>query len=186
MQRRFSQTFRRHVHIRKNLIIQILFLFLNFTVFWLPAELIMFYTKNLDIKDAAQVTKSFNILFDPLIIIVFDTRFSSAARQLLSTWPFNQFMHCFNNDRHNDSSIITPTIITRRSQPSRQTTNQPMTTTSTWNIISNDGITVLESVSNHSLRNSSRRLTSSFKQRRTRTKRTRARRTRSKIVEDHV
>lgn len=143
-QRRFTRAFKRHLHIRKNLISQILFLFLNFAVFWLPAEIIMLYTKNRHIKDAAQVTKSLNILLDPIIIAIFDKRFRTAAKQILTRWEFDQFLRLFNNFRQQQSSITTvPTTIQTYS---RQTIKPP-----TWNIANNDDITVLESVSNHSL-----------------------------------
>jgi hypothetical protein len=158
MQRRFSRAFKRHVHIRKNLISQILFLFLNFAVFWLPTEIIILYTKNRLIKDAAQVIKSFNILLDPLIIIGFDTRFKSAAKQLLSTWPFDQFTRSFNINRQQAPSHVVQPTIKRRLKRLRQTTNQqtptqPTTRTSTWNMGNNDDITMLEPVSNHSSQN---------------------------------
>jgi hypothetical protein len=192
MQRRFSLAFKRHVHIRKNLISQILFLFLNFAVFWLPAEIIMLYIKNRKVKDAAQVTKSLNILLDPLIIIGFDTRFSSAARQLLSIWPFNPFMRCFNINRQYNSSLTTQTIIEKRPKRSYQTSHQQRTRTSTWNIANNDDITVLESVSNYSLQNQKtkrqqKRLKPSVNQRQSRTnRRHKATKKRMKIAENHV
>jgi len=195
MQRRFSLAFKRHVHIRKNLISQILFLFLNFAVFWLPAEIIILYIKNRKVKDAAQVTKSLNILLDPLIIIGFDTRFSSAARQLLSIWPFNPFMRCFNINRQYNSSLTTQTIIEKRPKRSYQTSHQQRTRTSTWNIANNDDITVLESVSNHSLQNQrikgqqqqqQQRLKSSLNQRQPRNRRRRLTQKRIKVVENHV
>jgi hypothetical protein len=177
MQRRFNRTFKRHLHIRKNLILQILFLFLNFAVFWLPAELIMISTKNPRIKDAAQVIKSLNILLDPLVITFFDTRLSSAGRQLLSTWPFNQFTSCLNNDQqqqqHQQHSLVTIQSTTIR----RRETDR-FKQSATWNIANNDDITVLESVSNHSLQNQKSRM--SDRQRRNR------RRKRIKTVENHV
>jgi len=193
MQRRFSQAFDRHVRVRKNLISQILLLFLNFTVFWLPADMIMLYTKNLHVKDAAQVIKSLNILLDPIIIICCDTRFSSAAGQLMSSWPFNSIMRCINNNRQHNSSLITKTKIRKpRLQRSRQTTNQQMTGTSTWNIANNDDITILESVSNYSLQNQKtkrqqKRLRSSLNQRQSKTNRRRkSTKKRMKIAENHV
>lgn len=147
MQRRFNRAFKRHLHIRKNLISQILFLFLNFTVFWLPAEIIILYTKNPGIKDAAQVIKCLNILLDPLVITGFDTRFSSAGRQLLSKWPFDQLTRCLNLDRRQSSSSITQaTTLKTYSLPTLQ---PPRTQASTWNMANNDDITVLESVYNN-------------------------------------
>ena len=161
MQRRFSRAFDRHVHIRKNLILQILFLFLNFAALWLPAEIITLYTKNRLLKDTVQVTKSLNILLDPIIITGFDTRFSSAAHQLLSKWRLE--MCLFNTNRHSSSSSASIQLMTsrhgtikrlrqsaarrsfRKSSSQRQTTNPP----STRNRIDNDDVTVLESTSNH-------------------------------------
>jgi hypothetical protein len=177
MQRRFNQTFKRHLHIRKNLILQILFLFLNFTVFWLPAELIMISTKNPHIKDIAQVIRSLNILLDPLVITVFDTRLSSAGRQLLSTWPFDQFTRCLNTHQQNQSFVtIQPTVVRRHEiVPLKQPT--------TWNMANNDDITVLESVSNHSLQNQK---TLTINERQTRNRRRKLPRKCVKTVENHV
>jgi ABC-type proline/glycine betaine transport system ATPase subunit len=141
MQRRFSREFKRHVLTRKNLIIQILFLFLNFAVFWLPAEMIMFYPKNSHLKDALQVTKSLNILLDPLIIAIYDTRFKAAAKQLIAICPFNEFVRTFITNRQHDSSILTQSTI-RYLERSRQ-----MTRNITGN---NDDITAIELVPNHS------------------------------------
>jgi hypothetical protein len=160
MQRRFSRAFDRHVHIRKNLILQILFLFLNFAALWLPAEIITLYTKNRLLKDTVQVTKSLNILLDPIIITGFDTRFSSAAQQLLSKWRLE--MCLFNTHRQTPSSSASIQLMTsnrgttikrlkqsalRRS--SRKNSSQRPTSTGTWNMADNDDITVLESTSNH-------------------------------------
>ena len=149
MQRRFNRAFKRHLHIRKNLISQILFLFLNFAVFWLPAEIIILYTKNPGIKDAAQVIKCLNILLDPLVITGFDTRFSSAARQLLSKWPFNQLTRCLNIDRpHSSSSITQPAILKTYFHSTVPSAHPQKPQVSTWNMANNDDITILESVYN--------------------------------------
>lgn len=149
MQRRFNRAFKRHLHIRKNLISQILFLFLNFTVFWLPAEIIILYTKNPGIKDAAQVIKCLNILLDPLVITGFDTRFSSAARQLLSKWPFDQLTRCLNIDRrHSSSSITQPTTLRTYFHSTVPIGHPQKTQASTWNMANNDDITIFESVYN--------------------------------------
>jgi hypothetical protein len=162
MQRRFNRAFKRHVHIRKNLILQILFLFLNFAVFWLPAEIITLYTKSRLLKDTVQVTKSLNILLDPLIITGFDTRFSSAAQQLLTKWRLDEFMCLFSPNRQNvplTESIQlmtarTGTTIKRLKQSTlkcktQQTPTQQQSSTVTWNLAADDDITVLESTSNH-------------------------------------
>ncbi|CAF3382989.1 unnamed protein product [Rotaria socialis] len=192
MQRRFNRVFRRHIHIRKNLISQILFLFLNFAVFWLPAEMIMFYTKNHPLKDAMQVTKSLNILLDPLIIFGFDTRYSSAARQFLLRWPFNQFLCLFNMNPGLNSSTSTSATMGNRLRRSRQPPSQPMATVTTWNIANNDDITILESVSNHSLhvprirRQQQQRLISPSNRRQPINRRPRSRPRRTHIVENHV
>jgi hypothetical protein len=179
MQRRFNRAFKRHLLIRKNLISQILFLFLNFAVFWLPAEIIMLSTKHYShIKDLTQVIKSLNILLDPLIITVFDTRLSSAGRQLLSTWPFNQFARCLNVNYQYHSSVP---IIRRHSIG--LSPNQHKTLPSTWNMANNDDITVLESVSNHSLQNQRPRI---ITERQARNRRRKLAQKRMKIVENHV
>ena len=178
MQRRFSKAFKRHIHVRKNLISQILFLFLNFAVFWLPIEIIMLYTEDHYAKDAAQVIKSLNIFLDPLIIIAFDTRFSSAARQLISAWPFDEFARCFNINRSQNSSITIQTTQQRRLERFQQ--SRPMTLASTWNLGNNDDITVLESVSSPSLSNPKPRLTSSKPRRRSSTPK------RTHLAENHV
>ena len=162
MQRRFTRAFKRHVHIRKNLILQILFLFLNFAVFWLPAEIITLYTKSRLLKDTFQVTKSLNILLDPLIITGFDTRFSSAAQQLLSKWRLDEFMCFLGPSRANNSSSASIQLVSTRTGTTikrlRQSTlrrsirrKAPQQTqpTVTWNIADDDDITVLESNSNH-------------------------------------
>jgi len=184
MQRRFTKAFKRHIHIRKNLISQILFLFLNFAFFWLPIEIIMLYREDHHAKDAAQVIKSLNILLDPLIIIAFDTRFSAAARQLISAWPFDQFTGYFSIHRPTTtSSIGLQTTIRKRSKRSTQIPkiNQPMTTFSTWNMGNNDDITVLESVSNHSLSNQRPRMSSSKKRQHSSSSQKRMR-----TIENHV
>ncbi|CAF1165513.1 unnamed protein product [Adineta steineri] len=200
MQQRFNRAFKRHVHIRKNLISQILFLFLNFAVFWLPAEIITLYTKNRHLKDTVQVTKCLNILLDPLIITGFDTRFKSAAKQLLSTPAFHGFRRCFNSNRqHDDSTTIataTAQIIPRRRfKHSRQmtTNSEQMTTGVTWNIGNNDDITVLESVSNHSpqkkqrtRRQQKQRSISSTNQRPLENRPRTSTQIRMKIVENHI
>jgi hypothetical protein len=160
MQRRFSRAFDRHVHIRKNLILQILFLFLNFAALWLPAEIITLYTKNRLLKDTVQVTKSLNILLDPIIITGFDTRFSSAAHQLLSKWRLE--MCLFNTHRHSPSSsasiqlMTSPrgTTIKRLRQSAsrrsfRKNSRQRQVTSGTRNTVDNDDITMLDSTSNH-------------------------------------
>ena len=181
MQRRFNRAFKRHLHIRKNLISQILFLFLNFTVFWLPAEIIILYTKDSGIKDAAQVIKCLNILLDPLVIAGFDTRFSSAGRELLSKWPFDQLTRCLNLDRRQSSSSITqPTTLKTYSLPTLQTAYPPRTQASTWNIGNNDDITILESVYNHSSQQSRSRNTL------TTTHGHQPRRKQSKTVQNHM
>lgn len=162
MQRRFSRAFDRHVHIRKNLILQILFLFLNFAALWLPAEIITLYTKSRRLKDTVQVTKSLNFLLDPLIITGFDTRFSSAAQQLLSKWRLEEFMCLFNPNRQTSSSNTSIQLMPtrtgtniRRFKPStlrrtfRKTSHQQATPSVTWNMADNDDITVLETTSNH-------------------------------------
>ncbi|CAF3404862.1 unnamed protein product [Rotaria sp. Silwood1] len=163
MQRRFSRAFQRHVHIRKNLILQILFLFLNFAVFWLPAEIITLYTKSRLLKDTVQVTKSLNILLDPLIITGFDTRFSSAAQHFLSKWRLDEFMGFFSSYRSNNlSSASIQLMSTRRGtkmkrlkQPKlehtvrKTTTQQQMLPSVTWNLIDDNDITIVESPSNH-------------------------------------
>ena len=162
MQRRFTRAFKRHVHIRKNLILQILFLFLNFAVFWLPAEIITLYTKSRLLKDTVQVTKSLNILLDPLIITGFDTRFSSAAQQLLSKWRLDEFMRFFGPTRPNNSSSASIQLISTRTGTTikhlrqstlrraiRRNAPQPPLATVTWNMADDDDITVLESNSNH-------------------------------------
>jgi len=184
MQRRFNRAFKRHVHIRKNLISQILFLFLNFAVFWLPAELITLYTKSLHLKDAVQVTKSLNILLDPLIIFVFDSRFSSAAKQLLSTQAFNGFMRCFNSNRQRNDSLITQTMPSKYVRHSQQmSTNSRQTITGvTRNIGNKDDSTVFESVSNYSSQRPRRRRQ---KQRLTNRRRT-STQSRMTIAENHV
>jgi len=185
MQRRFNRAFKRHVHIRKNLISQILFLFLNFAVFWLPAELITLYTKNLHLKDAVQVTKSLNILLDPLIIFVFDSRFSSAAKQLLSTQAFNGFMRCFNSNRQRNDSLITQTVPSKYVRDSQQmSTNSRHTITGvTRNIGNKDESNVFESVSNYSSQRPRRRRRQ--KQRLTNRRRT-STQSRMTIAENHV
>ncbi|CAF1304362.1 unnamed protein product [Adineta ricciae] len=155
-QRRFNRAFKRHLHIRKNLITQILFLFLNFAVFWLPAEIVTLHTKNLQLKDAFQVTKCLNILLDPLIVTVFDTRLSSAGKKLLSTRLFDGFRRCFNSNRQFHHSIQNTS--TRR--PKRRlrrsynvtTDSQQITTGTTWNMGNNDDITVVESISDRPTR----------------------------------
>lgn len=162
MQRRFSRAFDRHVHIRKNLILQILFLFLNFAALWLPAEIITLYTKSRRLKDTVQVTKSLNFLLDPLIITGFDTRFSSAAQELLSKWRLEEFMCLFNTNRQTSSSSTSIQLMSTRAganikrfKPStlrrtfRRTPSQQQTPSATWNIAENDDITVLDSTSNH-------------------------------------
>jgi hypothetical protein len=162
MQRRFNRAFKRHVHIRKNLILQILFLFLNFAVFWLPAEIITLYTKSRLLKDTVQVTKSLNILLDPLIITGFDTRFSSAAQQFLRKWRLEEFMCLFGSNRHNNSSVASTQLTTTRTgttikrlkqstlrRSARRKPIQQQLATVTWNIADDDDITVLESTSNH-------------------------------------
>jgi len=159
MQRRFTRAFKRHVHIRKNLILQILFLFLNFAVFWLPAEIITLYTKSRLLKDTVQVTKSLNILLDPLIIVGFDTRFSSAAQHFLSKWRLDEFM-CFSGSNRQNS--LSSHLMTMRSDATlkrlkrstlrsttEKATSQQQIPTVTWNIADDDNITVLESTSNH-------------------------------------
>jgi hypothetical protein len=184
MQRRFTRTFRRDVHIRKNLISQILFLFLNFAVFWLPAEIITLYTKNRRVRDAAQVTKSLNILLDPLIIVFFDTRFKSATRQLLSTWPFNPISHYININPQYNSSLTTRTTMIKRPRRLRQ----PIRRTSTWNIANNDDITVLESVSNYPLQNQRTRGSQQqrLNQRQSTNRRRQLTQKRIRITENHV
>ncbi|CAF0836482.1 unnamed protein product [Adineta steineri] len=156
MQRRFTKTFKRHVHIRKNLILQILFLFLNFAVFWLPAEIITLYTKSRLLKDTVQVTKSLNILLDPLIITGFDTRFSSAAQHFLSKWRLDEFMCFFSTNKQNPSSTASSQLMTVRSgttlkrlksSTSKRSTQQIPSVT--WNLADDDDITGLESTSNH-------------------------------------
>jgi hypothetical protein len=162
MQRRFTRAFKRHVHIRKNLILQILFLFLNFAVFWLPAEIITLYTKSRLLKDTVQVTKSLNILLDPLIIVGFDTRFSSAAQRFLSKWRLDEFMCFFGSNRQNSLSTGSSQLMTMRSDATlkrlkrstlrsttEKATSQQQIPTVTWNIADDDNITVLESTSNH-------------------------------------
>ncbi|CAF3591511.1 unnamed protein product [Rotaria sordida] len=162
MQRRFNRAFKRHVHIRKNLILQILFLFLNFAVFWLPAEIITLYTKSRLLKDTVQVTKSLNILLDPIIITGFDTRFSSAAQHFLSKWRLDELMSFFSSNRSTTlSSGSVQLMSTRRGikmkrlkqskleHNVRQTTSQQQMPTVTWNIIDEDDITIVESPSNH-------------------------------------
>jgi len=162
MQRRFTRAFERHVHIRKNLILQILFLFLNFAVFWLPAEIITLYTKNRSLKDTVQVTKSLNILLDPLIIAGFDTRFSSAAQQILSRWRLEQFTFLFNTNQQASLSTASIQLMRTRTsatikrlkqstlkRTSRKLPIQQQTPTVTWNIADDDDITVLDSMSNH-------------------------------------
>lgn len=162
MQRRFSRAFDRHVHIRKNLILQILFLFLNFAALWLPAEIITLYTKSRRLKDTVQVTKSLNFLLDPLIITGFDTRFSSAAQQLLSKWRLEEFMCLFSTNRQTSSSSTSIQLMSTRAgtnikrfKPStlrrtfRRTPSQQQTPRATWNIADNDDITILDSTSNH-------------------------------------
>ncbi|CAF1202810.1 unnamed protein product [Rotaria sordida] len=191
MQRRFTRVFKRHVHIRKNLISQILFLFLNFAVFWLPAEIIMLYTKSHPLKDAIQVTKSLNILLDPLIIAGFDTRYSSAGQQLLSRWPFNQFVCLFNIIRRYSTSTLTSTTIRNRLTQLQQPMNQQIATVTTWNMANNDDITVLESVSNHSLqvlktRRHQQRSPLSLNQRQLLNRRPRSRQRHMQIAENHV
>lgn len=184
MQRRFNRAFKRHLHIRKNLITQILFLFLNFAVFWLPAEIIILYTKNPVIKDTAQVIKCLNILLDPLIITGFDTRFSSAGQQLLSTWPFDQLTRCLNNDRQRSSlPVVPPTTIRRRSIPTNRTVHQQMTPASTWNIANNDDITLVETASDHPLQNRRIRITTNSNRR---PRRRKARQKQTKKVQNHV
>jgi hypothetical protein len=179
MQRRFSRAFKRHVLTRKNLIIQILFLFLNFAVLWLPAEIIMLYTKNPHLKDALQVTKSLNILLDPLIIAIFDTRFKSAAKQIISICPFIEYMCSFVTNRPLDSSISTQPTIFRRLERSNQ-----MTRNTIWN---NDDITVLELVPNHSpQRSRTQQQRSSLNRRQLINKRRKSTQRRTKIVENHV
>ena len=162
MQRRFTRTFKRHVHIRKNLILQILFLFLNFAVFWLPAEIITLYTKSRTLKDTVQVTKSLNILLDPLIITGFDTRFSSAAQQLLSKWRLDGFICFLSTTRPSVSSSASLQLIstrtgttikrlkqsTLRRSTARTSTPQPLPAV-TWNIADDDDISALESTGNH-------------------------------------
>ncbi|CAF1013588.1 unnamed protein product [Adineta ricciae] len=156
MQRRFTGAFERHVHIRKNLILQILFLFLNFAVFWLPAEIITLYTKSRLLRDTVQVTKSLNILLDPLIITGFDTRFSSAAQHFLSKWRLDEFMCFFGSNRQNLSMTTSSQLMTIRSgatlqrlklPPNKRDTQQLQAVT--WNLADDDDITVLESNSNH-------------------------------------
>ncbi|CAF1681630.1 unnamed protein product [Adineta ricciae] len=156
MQRRFTGAFERHVHIRKNLILQILFLFLNFAVFWLPAEIITLYTKSRLLRDTVQVTKSLNILLDPLIITGFDTRFSSAAQHFLSKWRLDEFMCFFGANRQNLSMTTSSQLMTIRSgatlqrlklPPNKRDTQQLQAVT--WNLADDDDITVLESNSNH-------------------------------------
>ncbi len=162
MQRRFSRAFDRHVHIRKNLILQILFLFLNFAALWLPAEIITLYTKNRLLKDTIQVIKSLNILLDPIIITGFDTRFSSAAHQLLSKWRLEEYMCFFSTNRQTPSSSASIQLMTSRRgtaikrlrqstlrRTSRKNSSQQRVSTATWNMADNDDITVLESTSNH-------------------------------------
>ncbi len=162
MQRSFTRTFKRHVHIRKNLILQILFLFLNFAVFWLPAEIITLYTKSRILKDTVLVTKSLNILLDPLIITGFDTRFSSAAQQLLTRWRLEEFMCFFNTNRQTPPSTASIQLMTTRTgttirrlkqstlkRTSKKTPTKQQTPTVTWNLADDDDITVLESASNH-------------------------------------
>ena len=164
MQRRFNRAFKRHVHIRKNLILQILFLFLNFAVFWLPAEIITLYTKSRLLKDTVQVTKSLNILLDPLIITGFDTRFSSAAQQLLTKWRLDEFMCLFSPNRQNVPLAESIQLITARTgttikrlkqstlkRKTQQTPTEQQTSSVTWNLANDDDITVLESTSNHVL-----------------------------------
>ena len=162
MQRRFTRAFKRHVHIRKNLILQILFLFLNFAVFWLPAEIITLYTKHRMLKDTVQVTKSLNILLDPLIITGFDTRFSSAAQQLLSKWRLDGFICFLSTTRPSVSSSASLQLIstrtgttikrlkqsTLRRSTARASTPLPLPAV-TWNIADDDEISVLESTGNH-------------------------------------
>ena len=148
MQRHFSRAFKRYLHIPKNLIIQILVLFLNFAVFWLPAEIIMLYAKDHYLKDAIQVTKSFNILFDPLIITGFDTRYSSAAQDLLSRWPFYQLVRFLITQREHNSLASTSAIRDRLRRP-YQLTNQHTRKDATGNIANNDDITIFETLSSY-------------------------------------
>lgn len=154
MQRRFDRAFKRHIHIRKNLITQILFLFLNFAVFWLPAEIVNLYAKKLHLKDAVQVTKSLSILLDPLIVTAFDTRLSAAGKQLLSTRLFDGFRRCFNNSRPHHYRLSTRTTRRRRAKRAQQavTSSQQATSALTWNMGNNDDITMTESLSDQSKR----------------------------------
>ncbi|CAF4556536.1 unnamed protein product [Rotaria magnacalcarata] len=161
MQRRFTRTCERNVHIRKNLILQILFLFLNFAVFWLPAEIITLYTKSRLLKDTVQVTKSLNILLDPLIITGFDTRFSTAAQRFLSKWRLDEILRCFSSNRLMSLSTASvhltssPTAIelNRLKQSTSICTNVQATSDQqmprvTWNL-ADDDINGLESTTNH-------------------------------------
>jgi len=61
--------------------------------------------------------------------------------------------------------------------------NQHKTLPSTWNMANNDDITVLESVSNHSLQNQKPRI---INERQARTRRRKLAQKRMKIVENHV
>lgn len=162
MQRRFTRAFKRHVHIRKNLILQILFLFLNFAVFWIPAEIITVYMKIQLLKDTVQVTKCLNIFFDPLIITGFDTRFSTAAHQLLSKWRLDEFMSFLNPNRTANSSSASIQLVTTRSgttiqrlkrstirRTSKKAPTTPGLSAVKWNIADDDDITILEATNNH-------------------------------------
>ncbi|CAF3803006.1 unnamed protein product [Rotaria socialis] len=161
MQRRFTRRFERNIHIRKNLILQILFLFLNFAVFWLPAEIITLYTKSRLLKDTVQVTKSLNILLDPLIITGFDTRFSAAAQHFLSKWRLDEIFGCFSSHRLMSLSTASvrlpsaPTVIKlKRLKESTsictsvKATSDQQIPTVTWNLTDNDS-NGLESTTNH-------------------------------------
>ncbi|UJR21640.1 hypothetical protein I4U23_024717 [Adineta vaga] len=186
-QRRFNRAFKRHLHIRKNLITQILFLFLNFAVFWLPAELMTLYRKNLHLKDAFQVTKCLNILLDPLIVTVFDTRLSSAGKQLLSTRLFDGFRRCFNTNRQYNVSRTSYT--TRRKQRKRRsyqttTNSQQMTTGMTWNIGNNDDITIEDSESDHPTQR--KRSVVSLNRRRAMNRQPSSKQKRKQTIENHV
>jgi len=138
IQRRFNRDFTRHIHIRKNLIRQILFLFLNFAVFWIPAEIITLSTKNRLLKDTVQVTKCLNILLDPLIITGFDTRFQSALHQLLTRWHLEEFICVFNRNRQASSSSTTTTALFNRARSKTIAHSQRSKPTITWNVSEND------------------------------------------------
>jgi hypothetical protein len=106
----------------------------------------MIYTKNRHLRDAVQVTKSLNIFLDPLIIIRFDTRFSAAARQLLSQSRIDEFIDFLRTNRQRRLSLSTQPNSIRSPRPTMIQQIPPVTT---WNIAENDDITVVEPTSNH-------------------------------------